>query len=98
MGRTNKSIRMAAARMQAECDEWNGRNPIGTSVMLKKDGIDEPVEARTKSEAQILSGHSVVIWLEGVSGCYLLSHVRPASTPGQRAYASADLKRKLLPA
>ncbi len=85
-------------KMQAECDEWNDKHPVGASVMLKKDGHDEPVATATRSRAQVLSGHSVVIWLEGVSGCYLLSHVRAASTPEERADASADLKRKLLAA
>lgn len=29
-------------------------------------------------DAQILSGHSAVIWLENVTGCYLLDRVRAA--------------------
>ncbi len=29
----------------------------------------------TRSDAQILSGHSAVIWLENVSGRYLLDRV-----------------------
>jgi hypothetical protein len=33
-------------------------------------------ETRTRSEAQVLGGHSAVVWLEGISGCYLLDRVR----------------------
>ncbi len=33
-----------------------------------------------RSDAQVLSGHSAVIWLENVSGCYLLDRVTPAPT------------------
>jgi len=66
-------------KMEAECNRWNTKYPVGTDVMLNKDGHDEPVPTKTRSTAQILSGHSVVIWLENVSGCYLLSHVKPAN-------------------
>ncbi|WP_374650281.1 hypothetical protein [Rhizorhabdus sp.] len=32
---------------------------------------------RTRSKAEVLSGHSAVIWLDGISGCYLLDRVTP---------------------
>jgi hypothetical protein len=36
-------------------------------------------ETITTSEAQVLSGHSAVIWLDGIRGCYLLDRVTPAA-------------------
>jgi len=48
---------------------------VGTPVILTKDSGEEVV-AITRSEAQVLSGHSAVIWLVGVTGCYLLDRVR----------------------
>lgn len=63
--------------LQAECDRFNESYPVGTEVLLKKDFVDEPVRTRTWSEASVLSGHSAVVWLEGVSGCYLLDRVTP---------------------
>jgi len=69
------------AKLQAQCDAFNAANPVGTRVMLKKDFVPEPVETTTRSEAQILSGHSAVIWLTGVTGCYHLDCVTPAPTP-----------------
>jgi hypothetical protein len=63
------------AKLQATCDAWNTKHPIGTPVILNKDGVGD-VETTTRSAAEVLSGHSAVIWLDGVSGCYLLSHVR----------------------
>jgi adenosine/AMP kinase len=84
-------------RIQAICDAWNAANPVGTPVMIKLDGEDETVATVTRSEAQILSGHSVVIWLKKVSGCYLLDRVRPAATAHERAIASAELKRLYVP-
>lgn len=65
-------------KMQAECDAFNAKNPIGSDVFVKLDGVDEPFRTRTRSAAQILSGHSAVIWLENVSGCYLLDRVHAA--------------------
>lgn len=62
-------------KLQAECDEFNASNPVGTKVLVQLDGRDEAFETLTRSEAQILSGHSAVIWLEKVSGCYLLERV-----------------------
>ena len=56
-------------------DEFNLRFPVGSEVMLKKDGVPEPVRTKTRSEAFVMCGHSAVVFLEGVSGCYLISHV-----------------------
>ena len=75
---TTKTRRPSVKKMQAECDKFNAANPVGSEVFVKLDGVDEPYKTKTKSEAQILSGHSAVIWLENVSGCYLLDRVKSA--------------------
>lgn len=62
------------AKMQRQCKDWNAANPVGCDVVLTKDN-GEKLHTRTISEAQILSGHTAVIWVEGVSGCYLLDRV-----------------------
>ncbi|WP_088183948.1 hypothetical protein [Sphingobium sp. Z007] len=64
--------------MQRECDKWNERYPIGQAVTVRRDGGDV-ITTKTRSEAQLLSCHSPVIWLEGISGCYLLSRVTPVT-------------------
>jgi hypothetical protein len=61
-------------KLQQQCDAWNEKNPVGTRVILKKDAGVE-VHTKTRSIASVLSGHSAVIWLEGVSGCYALDRV-----------------------
>ena len=71
------SRRISVAKLQATCDAFNAKYPVGTRVMLKKDFEPTPVETRTRSEAQVLSGHTSVIWLEGVTGCYALDCVKP---------------------
>ncbi|ASY69355.1 hypothetical protein [Sinorhizobium fredii] len=62
--------------LQAAVDGFNRRYPIGTDVLLKKDD-GSMIETKTRSRAEVLSGHSAVIWLEGISGYYLLSRVTP---------------------
>lgn len=67
----------AALRRSPEeaVSEFNRRFPVGSEVMLKKDFEDVPVRTRTRSEAFVMCGHSAVVFLEGVSGCYLTTHV-----------------------
>lgn len=70
-----KARRPNLAALQAGCDAFNKLHPVGTEVTVKLDFVDEPFRTKTRSTAQILSGHSAVIWLENVSGCYLLDRV-----------------------
>lgn len=62
-------------KLQHDCDEFNKKYPVGTPVFLKKDFVDEPVKTKVRGKAFILSGHSAVAFFEGISGCYLISHV-----------------------
>lgn len=66
------------AKLQKQCDDWNAKHPVGTAVTLTKD-LGEQVPTKTRSVAQVLSGHSAVIWLEGISGCWLLERVKLAA-------------------
>ncbi|GAC1042308.1 hypothetical protein thsrh120_23120 [Rhizobium sp. No.120] len=64
------------ATLQAQCDAFNSRYPVGQTVSVRKDD-GAGVLTVTRSKAEVLSGHSAVIWLEGISGCYLLDRVTP---------------------
>lgn len=77
-------------KLQAVCDKFNAAYPVGTDVLLKKDGHDELFPTKTRSTAQVMSGHSAVIWLENVSGCYLLDRVTPVAITGRTASAQGD--------
>ncbi|MGO1160405.1 hypothetical protein ACTOV4_00435 [Brucella sp. C7-11G] len=68
-------------KLQAVCDKFNASNPVGTDVLVQKDGQVEPFPTKTRSTAQVMCGHSAVIWLENVSGCYLLDRVTPIARP-----------------
>ena len=70
---------MNAEQLEARCAAFNADNPVGQRVIVRKD-MGEAVETVTRSEAQVLGGHSAVIWLDGISGCYLLDRVTPVRT------------------
>jgi len=62
-------------RLQAALVEaWNG-TPEGTPVIVTKDDKSE-VKTKTRSIPWLLGGHTAVIQLEGISGCYVLERVR----------------------
>ncbi|MGK5050726.1 hypothetical protein [Janthinobacterium sp. RB2P8] len=64
----------ATAKLQAACDKFNAAHQVGAAVSVELDG-GEFRETITVSEAQVLSGHTAVIWLDGISGCYDLERV-----------------------
>ena len=72
-------------------EQWNAAYPVGTPVTVRKDN-GEIVSTVTTSAAQVLSGHTAVIWVEGISGAYLLARVspiRPTVPPGTEAQPDA---------
>ena len=79
-----KYKRLSVAKQMELCQRWNELYPVGTPVTVELNS-GEIRATKTRSEAQMLGaepsrnnpGHTAVIWLEGVSGCYLLSCVRP---------------------
>lgn len=62
--------------LQKQVDEFNTKYAIGQRVSVRKDAGDGIITS-TRSAAQLLSGHSAVIWLDGIAGCYLLDRVTP---------------------
>lgn len=67
----------ATAKLQAVCDKFNAAHQVGAAVSVELDS-GEVRETVTTSEAQVLSGHSAVIWLAGINGCYDLDRVTPS--------------------
>jgi hypothetical protein len=61
--------------MQSKCDVFNEKHPVGSPVTVIKD-LGEKVETTVKHPAEILSGHTAVVWLNDISGCYLLDRVQ----------------------
>jgi len=58
-----------------EVENWNLLHDVGTPVLLTKDS-GEAISTKTRSRAEIASSGHAVIWLDGVSGFYLLDRVK----------------------
>lgn len=65
------------AREQAhDVDRFNAKWPVGTKVRYWTGLHEGPgKEGVTRSRAELLSGHTAVVWIEGASGCVALTHV-----------------------
>ena len=57
---------------------WNRYHPVGTPVIYWPVlGRPDQIRSRTRSPAQVLSGHTAVVWLEGHAACVSLLHCKP---------------------
>lgn len=72
-----KSLHKGVAKQQALVDAWKDV-PEGTRVVVRKDNGKEYSTTITAG-AHLLGGHTAVIWLDGISGCYALERVRKAT-------------------
>lgn len=71
----SKAKRPTLAQLQQQCDEWNAAHEVGVTVNFEEirgEGVTHT--APSCSEAQVLSGHTAVIWLEEKRGCVCLDH------------------------
>lgn len=57
-----------------EVEKWNSANQVGVSVDYRSFKGAEPKRTVTTSPAQVLGGHTAVVFLEGISGCVDISH------------------------
>ena len=60
--------------MESKVKIFNAQWPVGSLVTVIKD-FGECVETKIRFPAQVLSGHTAVIWLENISGAYVLNRV-----------------------
>lgn len=64
--------------LEAQVAAWNAEHPVGTPVMRYK--LINPrrhgLPTQTTSAAWVMSGHSAMVMVEGVSGGVLLESVR----------------------
>lgn len=72
--RTAVAYPITPQAQQRACDAWNEDNPPGTVVALMRDNGQTDIR-RTTSAAYLLGGHTAVIHMAGVSGCYALDRV-----------------------
>jgi hypothetical protein len=68
---------MTAVQVYDRCLQWRASYPVGSRVIVTlPDGSE--LRTRTRGDAQVVGGREIVIWLDGVAGCYPLDQVRPA--------------------
>lgn len=61
---------------QAKADAWNARYPVGTPVRYWTGLREGPGKTgETRAAAEVLKGHTAVVWVTGLAGCVALSHV-----------------------
>ena len=56
---------------------WNARVSVGDWVEYRGYPEAEPQIFKTRTAAQVLSGHTAVVWLEGKAGCVTVEACRP---------------------
>lgn len=62
---------------QDEATLFNRANKVGTPVVAYPGPLDgRAVGTLTRTEAFVLGGHTAAIFVEGISGCLALTHVR----------------------
>ncbi len=72
--------RPSMAEMSRQVELFNHGVNIGDFVTYRTDA-GALMSTRTRSAAYILSGHTPVVFVEGLAGCVLLDRVTPASVP-----------------
>lgn len=64
-------------QMQAQCDAFNAAHPVGSPIEVWTGLIEgAPKAAKVREPAQILSGHTAVVYIDVGRGCVALTHVR----------------------
>ena len=59
-------------KAQVRANAWNASHPAGSLVWFQRDGADHAEVAKTKSEAIVSSSTTLTIFIDGVSGSYIL--------------------------
>ncbi len=73
--------RSIPAEEQRKVNDFNRLYPVGTVLRYwrgEKRG-ESSGAGRSYAAANVLSGHTAVVWIEGCSGCIALSHVEPVA-------------------
>jgi hypothetical protein len=72
--------RPSPAQLKKACVAFNLRHQVGDEITVYTGRVGEnPKVGKIMFPAEVLSGHTPVVWVEGVRGCVALSHT--AATP-----------------
>lgn len=70
--------RKTRAHWDKFCADWNAKYPVGTEVVLKRDS-DQEMRTKTRSAAYTSDSGYPVVFLEGVTGYYIMDRVTPVT-------------------
>lgn len=68
---------------QAQASAWNDQVEVGAEVEYRSFPSVPPMRYRTRTQAEVLGGHTAVVWLEGKAGCVLISACTPVEKEAQ---------------
>lgn len=79
-------------RPEEQVAAWNAAVPVGSRVLYYPLGlgVGTPQQRVTRSPAQVVGGHTAVVWVEGVAGCLALSHLQPVARLASVAALEAE--------
>jgi len=60
-----------------EVADWNARVKVGDTVEYAEVKGDPAGRYEVRTPAEVLMGHTAVVWLKGKRGCVAISHCRP---------------------
>ena len=71
---------MKSPNPQKLVNDFNAVVKVGDTVEYwEVIGMGEPERFVTESEAEVLGGHTAVVWLKGKRGCVALKHCKPVT-------------------
>lgn len=74
--------------LEAQAENWNAKHEVGAVMSYETIiGEGETHRGATRSEAQVMGGHSVVVWLEGKRGYVLVEHCTPVAPEAEEVAA-----------
>ena len=66
------------SELDKQVDEFNEKYPVGTEVRYWKGARRGPAMiSKTRTRAEVLAGHTPVVWIEDSPACVSLSHIEP---------------------
>lgn len=68
---------------QAQASAWNDNVAVGAEVEYRSFPGAAPQRFKTRTPAEVLGGHTAVVWLEGKAGCVSVTACTPVEEEEQ---------------
>lgn len=80
---------IASDLLKQQAKDFNRCYPVGTRVRYWRGAREgQGLIGFTRYPAEVLGGHTPVVWICGCSGCIALSHVEPLDAPLEKVKAA----------